>query len=71
MSAIKGCIFALVLVLNSSQTFAQELVASNTCAQCHSSDGNVMMVSGEDVSPFGGWKASVMAVLKSSYSQKR
>lgn len=61
MLANKGFVIALVIGLGSIQVFAQELVTSNACAQCHSSDGNVMMVSGEDVSPIQGWKASVMA----------
>lgn len=43
------------------ETFAQELVASNTCAMCHSSDGQIMQVNGVDESPVGGWMASVMA----------
>jgi hypothetical protein len=54
-------IFGFLLVFVYSQSIAQELVTSNTCAQCHRSDGVVLSVEGEDVSPVGGWMASVMA----------
>lgn len=40
---------------------AQELVASNTCAMCHVSDGQIMTIQNVDESPVGSWMASVMA----------
>jgi len=61
LNAVKRFVIVVMGGLCFSQLSAQELVTSNTCAQCHSSDGHVLMMSGEDVSPIQGWKASVMA----------
>lgn len=55
------CIAGVLVLFLFAQLSAQELVTSNTCAQCHSSDGQILTVGGEDVSPVGGWMASVMA----------